>query len=243
MVAEHGLRIATAYDDMYNLPPERIVQAIERLGHRGVINHYVGMSHYFALDGAGLVDPTRTLNEAALAWHRDFARAAKARGFDVIWSLSYEILDMFCPAAWKQRARDGSAAATGYVPPSTLVSPASAAGIAYLSDVAVALAGLSVEAGLAPQVQIGEPWWWVTASHGICLYDEAAKVALGGDPVAIDDVRGTLNAAQRDLLDAAGVLLAASTASIASAVKAAVPGATTLLLAYLPGSLDPVAPK
>src|SRR6185369_9764226 len=62
VVPEHGLRIATAYDDMYNLPPERIVQAIERLGHRGVINHYLGMSHYFALDGTGRLDPTRTLN-------------------------------------------------------------------------------------------------------------------------------------------------------------------------------------
>ena len=150
VVGEHGLRIATAYDDMYNLPPERIIRAIERLGHRGVINHYIGMSHYFALDGAGLVDPAKTFNASALAWHRDFARAAKARGFAVIWSVSYEILDMFCPAAWKQRARDGSAAATGYVPPSTLVSPASAAGIAYLRAVAVALAGLSVEAGLIP---------------------------------------------------------------------------------------------
>ena len=108
VVPEHGLRIATAYDDMYNLPPERIVQAIERLGYRGVINHYVGMSHYFALDGAGMLDPTRTLNSAALAWHRDFARAAKARGYEVIWSISYEILDMFCPDAWKQRAFDGS---------------------------------------------------------------------------------------------------------------------------------------
>ena len=108
VVPEHGLRIATAYDDMYNLPPERIVQAIERLGYRGVINHYVGMSHYFALDGAGKLDPTRTLNSAALAWHRDFARAAEAHGYGVIWSLSYEMLDMFCPEAWKQRAFDGS---------------------------------------------------------------------------------------------------------------------------------------
>ena len=243
VVGEHGLRIATAYDDMYNLPPERIIRAIERLGHRGVINHYIGMSHYFALDGAGLVDPAKTFNASALAWHRDFARAAKARGFAVIWSVSYEILDMFCPAAWKQRARDGSAAATGYVPPSTLVSPASAAGIAYLRAVAVALAGLSIEAGLIPQVQIGEPWWWITATKGICLYDDAAKVALGGNPVAIDDVRGSLSAAQRALLDAAGVILAASTASIAAAVKAAVPGAKTLLLVYLPGSLDPLAPE
>ena len=66
VVAEHALRIATAYDDMYNLPPERIVQAIERLGHRGVINHYVGMSHYFALDGMGMVDPTRTTSRSLI---------------------------------------------------------------------------------------------------------------------------------------------------------------------------------
>ena len=52
VVPEHGLRIATGYDDLYNLPPERVVLAIERLGYRGVINHYIGMSHYFALDGS-----------------------------------------------------------------------------------------------------------------------------------------------------------------------------------------------
>jgi hypothetical protein len=28
---EHGLRIATAYDDMYNLPPERVIQSAARL--------------------------------------------------------------------------------------------------------------------------------------------------------------------------------------------------------------------
>jgi hypothetical protein len=74
VVPEHDLRIATAYDDMYNLPPERVIDTVERLGHRGVINHYVGMSHYFGLDGTGLLDQARTLNSAALAWHQDFAR-------------------------------------------------------------------------------------------------------------------------------------------------------------------------
>jgi hypothetical protein len=123
VVPEHGLRIASAYDDMYNLPPERVVETIERLGFRGSINHYVGMSHYFGLDEAAKLDPARTLNSAALAWHQDFARAAKARGYDVIWSISYEILNMFCPDAWKQRAFDGSPALTGWDPPSTLLSP------------------------------------------------------------------------------------------------------------------------
>lgn len=243
VVPEHRLRIATAYDDMYNLPPERIIREIERLGYRGTINHYVGMSHYFGLDGAGLLDPSRTLNSAAAAWHADFARAAKARGYDVIWSVSYEILDMFCPGSWKQRSYDGSVALTGWEPPSALISPANGSAVDFLKTVAVQLAQIAGDEGLLPQIQIGEPWWWVTASGGICLYDDAAKAAFGGDPVAITNVRGSISAAQRQLLDDAGAVLAASTAAIASAVKQGWPGAKTLLLAYLPTVLDPAAPE
>jgi uncharacterized protein (TIGR02217 family) len=240
---EHALRIATAYDDMYNLPPERVVQAIERLGFRGVISHYVGMSHYFGLNGGGLLDPSRPMNSAALAWHLDLARAAKARGYEVIWSLSYEILDMFCPVGWKQRSYDGSVALTGWDPPSALVSPANDAAIEFLSTVATQLAEIAEEAGLRPQVQIGEPWWWVMPTGTICLYDDAANAALGGNPVEISNVRAPLNASQLALLDQAGALLSASTATIAAAVKQAAPDARTLLLAYLPTVLDPEAPE
>jgi uncharacterized protein (TIGR02217 family) len=240
---EHGLRIATAYDDMYNLPAERVVQAAERLGYRKVLNHYLGMSHYFGLDGSGKLDANRTLNSAALAWHRDFARAAKARGYDVIWSVSYEILDMFCPEGWKQRAYDGSQALTAWDPPSTLVSPANVEAIGFLEKVAAELVGISVEAGLQPQLQIGEPWWWVTPSGAICLYDDAAKAALGGNPAEITNVRSPLTAEQAQLLDQAGALLAASTSAIAAAVKAAAPAVRTSLLVYLPTVLDPDAPE
>jgi len=243
VVPEHVLRIATAYDDMYNLPPQRIVQAIERLGYRSLINHYIGMSHYFALDGVGKLDPARTFNAAALAWHRDFARAAKARGYDVIWSVSYEILDMFCPEGWKQRAFDGSPALTAYEPPSTLISPASAPGIAFLSNVADELVAIAGEAGLLAQVQLGEPWWWVRPDGAICLYDDAAKAAFGGSPVEIGDVRGPLSSAQLALLDQAGAVLAASTAQIATTIRLADPSAKMLLLIYLPSVLDPAAPE
>lgn len=243
VVPEHELRIATAYDDMYNLPPERVVQAVERLGYRAIINHYVGMSHYFALDGTGLLDATRTLNSAALAWHRDFARAAKARGYEVIWSLSYEILDMFCPDAWKQRAFDGSAGLTAWDPPSALVSPANETAIGFLKNIANQLVAIAEEAGLQPQVQIGEPWWWVTPEGSICLYDDAAKARLGGNPVEISNVRSSLSVAQVELLDAAGALLAESTAEISTAVKQASSNATTLLLIYLPTVLDRQAPE
>ena len=161
----------------------------------------------------------------------------------MIWSLSYEIFDQFCPPAWKQRAFDGASAATGYEPPSTLVSPASAEGVGYLGRIAAELAGLSVEAGLEPQFQIGEPWWWVRGDGAICCFDEAAKVALGGEPAVISNVRAPLSPGQVAVLDQAGVLLAASTASIFEAVKAAVPATRTHLLTYLPGVLDPAAPE
>jgi uncharacterized protein (TIGR02217 family) len=240
---QHGFGACTAFDDMYNLAPERVVRATEAAGFRGTINHYVGMSHYPALAPDGLVDPTQGMNVAALAWHRDFARAAKARGFDIIWSLSYELLDMFCPAGWKQRACDGVAAATGYDPPSTLLSPANAEAMAYLGQIAAELVGLSIEAGLPPMCQVGEPWWWVRGDGAICCYDDAAKAALGGDPVIISDVGGSLTAEQKALLDQAGALLAASTASILAAARAVAPSTKTHLLAYLPGPLDPEAPE
>lgn len=243
VVPEHSLRIATAYDDMYNLPPERVIDAIERLGFRDVINHYVGMSHYFGLDGAALLDPTRTMNSAALAWHRDFARAAANRGYALIWSLSYEILDMFCPAPWQQRAFDGSVGLTGWDPPSALISPANADAIAFLAQVATELTETSVEFGLEPQIQIGEPWWWVTSAGALCLYDDAARAALGGSPVAIDDVHSPMTPEQLALLDQAGALLATSTAAICNGVRMAVPNATTLLLAYLPTILDSSSPE
>ena len=243
MVPEHELRIATAYDDQYHLPPERVVRTAYRLGYRKLINHYVGMSHYMGLGADGSADPAVPINAAALAWHRGFAKAAKALGFEVIWSLSYEILDQFCPDGWKQRRFDGTPAATGYDPPSALVSPANGQAIAFLGELAGELVQLAADEGLQPQIQIGEPWWWVTPDHQLCLYDDAAKAALGGSPIDIGDVRGGKTPPEIALLDAAGALLAQSTAAIIASARAREPATRTHLLAYLPGPLDPAAPE
>ncbi|KQM96672.1 DUF2460 domain-containing protein [Sphingomonas sp. Leaf25] len=246
VVPEHGLGICSGYDDSYHLTPARLLHNALRLGYRGDIVHYVGMSHYFRLERAGdglfVSLAGGALNVGCAAWHRDFAARALALGYGVIWSLSYELFDAHCRGDWKQRASDGSPALTGWVPPSTLLSPAHPGAMAYLQAVARAFVGLGVAAGLVARFQVGEPWWWVTPGHRICLYDAAAKVALGGDPVVIDDVRGELDAARRDLLDRAGALLAASTAALVAAARAA--GAVqVLLLAYLPTILDPAAPE
>jgi uncharacterized protein (TIGR02217 family) len=248
MAPEHGLSMATGYDDGFNQTPERIISAIHALGYRGAINHYVGMSHYFRLErsGGGLYVSLAggVLNAPCAAWHADFASRAKALGFDVIWSLSYELFNAHCWNDWKQRAENGDPALTGWEPPSTLLSPAHGGAMGYLQAVAQAFVAIALAAGLTIRFQVGEPWWWVMPADGrICLYDDAARAALGGSPVSIPDVRGAMSAPQKALLDAAGALLAASTAALCAAVKALAPEAVTHLLAYLPTILDPAAPE
>jgi uncharacterized protein (TIGR02217 family) len=248
LVPPHGLMIATGYDDAYNQTPARVLRQILALGYRGAIDHYVGMSHYFRLAweaGAGLHLVSLaggTLNVAAAAWHRDFLARAAALGFEVILSLSYELLDQHCWEDWKQRAADGSPALTGWDPPSTLLSPASEPAMAYLRTVAAAFAALAAGAGPV-RVQIGEPWWWTRADGTICLHDAAARAALGPDADRVTNLVGPLGAAQTAVLDAAGALLSASTAALGAAVKAVAPDAELLLLAYLPTVLDPRMPE
>ncbi|HZF46333.1 MAG TPA: DUF2460 domain-containing protein, partial [Sphingomonadaceae bacterium] len=114
--------------------------------------------------------------------------------------------------------------------------------------VAAQVVALQKAAGLPVLFQIGEPWWWVTPDGRICLYDDAAKAALGGHPPNIPDMRLPLGEAQKDLLDEAGELLAASTAALTEGVRAAAgaagaAGTEVLLLAFTPTILDPAMPE
>jgi uncharacterized protein (TIGR02217 family) len=230
---EHQLRIATGYDDLYHLTPARVLRNVVRLGYRGPINHYVGMSHY-----AGLEDGLAAggLNVPCVAWHEDFLNRARPLGFEVILSLSYELLARYCPEDWMQRAGNGDPALTGWEPPSALLSPANEEAMAWLRGIARGLARLAIAAEMPVRFQIGEPWWWVMPDGRICLYDDAAVAAF--DPVPIADVRGTLDVAQVATLDDAGAVLAASTAGLCAAVRDEAPEAECLLLVYLPTVLD-----
>jgi uncharacterized protein (TIGR02217 family) len=243
ILPEHGLSIASGYDDSYHLTPARLLRNALHLGYRGSIVHYVGMSHYFRLeaDGGGLYASLAggVLNAPCVAWHQHSAAEAKALGYGVIWSLSYELLDGHCRGDWKQRAMDGAPALTGWEPPSALLSPAHGGAMAYLQQVAQAFVALAIKAGLAVRFQVGEPWWWVMPDGGPCLYDDAARAAL--QPVAIASVREPLDADQTASLDRAGAVLAASTAALTAAVRQVAPEAETLLLAYLPTVLDAAA--
>ncbi|MEG3091332.1 DUF2460 domain-containing protein [Sphingomonas sp. PB1R3] len=246
VLPEQGFHIASGYDDSYHLTPQRLLRNMLHLGYRGSIVHYVGMSHYFRLErsGEGLYASLSggALNVASAAWHRGLAHEVKALGYDLIWSLSYELFDAHCWGDWKQRSADGAPALTGWEPPSTLLSPAHSGAMAYLQAVAQAFLAIGQVAGLRPQFQVGEPWWWVRPSDGApCLYDAAAVAAFA--PVPMASMAGSKTQAQRDTLDRAGACLAASTAALCAAVKAAAPGCVTHLLTYLPTVLDPLAPE
>ncbi|MBH9537018.1 DUF2460 domain-containing protein [Novosphingopyxis sp. YJ-S2-01] len=248
MLPEHALRMATGYDDAYNQSPERLLRQIRALGYRGIINHYVGMSHYFRLEssGPGLYVSLAggTLNAPCSAWHRDFAARALAMGFETILSLSFELFDAHCWNDWKQRAENGDPALTGWNPPSTLLSPAHGGAMGYLRAVGRAFAAIQRDAGQAVRFQIGEPWWWIMPDRRICLYDAAAWNAFGSDIVSIPSIDGAKTAAQQAMLDRAGEMLAAATAALADAVRdeAGSAGATLYLLVYLPTVLDAAAP-
>jgi uncharacterized protein (TIGR02217 family) len=249
MIPEHDLKMATGYDDAYNQTPARLMRQILALGYRGTINHYFGMSHYFRLQPLGNAHYVSlsggALNAPCIAWHRSFAAQAKALGYDLIFSLSYELFDAHCWNDWKQRAFNGDPALTAWEPPSALLSPAHGGAINYLKAVARAFVAILKAAGLPVKFQIGEPWWWIMPDGRICLYDAAANAAFGALSVSIPSIKGSKTAAQKAMLDKAGQLLAASTASICDAVRAEAgsAGAQTLLLVYLPTVLDADAPE
>ena len=234
MVPAHRMRIAGGYDDSYNVTPARLLRNMLQLGYRGIADHYVGMSHYFRLDGdLKATSVGGAINVACAVWHADFLARAEAMGFAVMLALSYELLDQHCPEDWKQRTAGGTPGLTAWEPPSALLSPANDDAMGYLQDVARAFVALATG---TVRFQIGEPWWWVTAGGEPCLYDAAAVAAFA--PVPIADVRGALDAGQRATLDAAGTVLAASTLALRDAVRDAAPGAQVALLVYLPTVLD-----
>ena len=246
--AKGGVGIASGYDDSYHLTPARLVRQIVGLGYRGDVVHYVGMSHYMRLaasgDGFQVSIAGGALNAPCATWHAGLAAACKAAGLGMIWSLSYELFDAYCPDDWKQRASDGSPALTGWDPPSALLSPAHAAAMGYLQLVAREFVAIGVAAGLAPKFQVGEPWWWIASEGRICAYDAATTAMLGAASVAIADVRGVPGAPELAMLDALGALLATSTAALVAAARdeAGAAGLVSHLLVYLPTVLDAGAP-
>jgi len=250
-VPPHGAAAATGYDDCYNQTPARVIRNMRQLGYRGSVLHYVGMSHAFRLQayagGYKVATSGDPLCAAARAWHAAFFAQCKAAGYAPIASQSFEVLADQCPDAWQQMAADGTPARTGWSPPSALLSPAHSGAAQWQASVATAFAGLLADAGCKVRYQIGEPWWWVTTSGTICLYDDATKAAFGGNLPALPSMDQPMSAAQLAVLDKAGQLLAAATGALAASVRNLANSRSTsaevMLLAFLPTVLSPTMPE
>ena len=247
-IPPHGERMATAYDDAFNQTPARLLRNVIGLGYRDDVVHYVGMSHFMRLerqpDASLLASSAGELCEPAKRWHANFFEQCRANDLEAIGSISYELFNAYCPEDWKQRTASGDPALTGWVPPSTLLSPANLQAMGWLQASANAFVELQEQAQLPVRMQVGEPWWWVTNAREICLYDAAAQAAFGGGPPVIDDLANPLDAAQLALLDQAGALLSQSTADLTAAIRGHATGsAEVLLLAFTPTILDPEMPE
>ena len=247
LVPPHDIGMASAYDDSYNLTPARLARNILGLGYRGAVIHYVGMSHYFRLapepDDSLIVARPAQLCTPCEAWHTSYFAECKRLDLQPIVSLSYELFAQHCPPEWMQRAFNGDPALTGWVPPSSLLSPANATAMSYLQDIAADFVALMLGEGLAVHFQIGEPWWWVGFDGRICLYDNAVKT-VRPNPPDIPDLSAPMDTAQLELLDWAGEILAASTGALRDRVQLEASGqATTYLLVFTPTILDPQRPE
>lgn len=255
-VPPHHVRAATAYDDQFNQVPERVVANQEALGYRSVLNHYVGMSHYanLAWDVAASaylpqLGAAPRLNIPTIAWHTAYCEAAKARDMRVILSLSFELFDANCPEGWKQRAHDGAPAQTGWVPPSSLLSPCNGEAMTYLQDVVKAFCQVAADAGAEFDFQCGEPWWWYQIGGGLqpCFYDAATMAAFTSEtglpvPTRHVSVLETPDAAQEVYLDWLEVQLGIATLALRDSVRAAFPAARQMLLFFTPQVLSNEAP-
>ncbi len=251
----HGLGIANGYDDTFNLVPERIIRNVVQLGYRTWIDHYVGMSHYFRLawhagDMRFVVNPAApTINTATIAWHQAFFAAAKRYRFIVIVSLSFELFDDHAPEDWKQRTHNGTAAQTGWSPPSTLIAPTHADGLAYLKTVFLAFLSLQEDAGLPCHAQIGEPWWWhqIADDDAPCFYDDTTTALYTTEtglpvPDVHESIFETPTADQSAYLDWLGAKLGAATHYLRDSIRADYADAVLSLLFFTPQVLNPAAP-
>jgi uncharacterized protein (TIGR02217 family) len=220
---EHGMRMCSGYDDSYNQAPERLVEQWEALGYRALVNHYVGMSHYYALQaaGSGRFEVSGGLCASAVAWHRALLRAANAAGFELILSLSFELFDANAPAEWAQRDVGGNRALTGWEPPSTLLSPCNSQAMGWLQGIASAFGTLAAAEAQRVLFQVGEPWWWVGPEGRPCFYDAATVdrwvAETGSQPPPMGDVLGVRSSPERAWMDWLGARLSDATLAVRDA--------------------------
>jgi hypothetical protein len=267
----HSLGMTDGWDNAYPFSPELVVERFRDLGFVRRYVMYVGMSHpqSFAWDaglvrdgvtGGWVIDPALPpVNRPTRLWFEDFARRLTALNIELWISVSFEILNSLCPPEWRQRDALGNPALTGWDPPSSLVSPANLAGRAWLAALANDFITICRRQGCRVGMQIGEPWWWISAFEPgkpafllppeawvVFIYDPhvtAAWTAATGLPVPTPRITAAQAseealAANRAYLAFCRSLLGETTNRMIEAIHAEHPGIDTAILVFTPQVLD-----
>lgn len=251
----HRVRLAEGYDDENHRNPSRLISTMVQMGFSGIIDLYIGASHFYDKKGPdGVVsldytymtlDTTKTINAAFKAWLIAYLKEMAANGFtDIVVSVSMENLQM--PDAWKQRLSDGSVGQTGWIPPTNFYSPCDIAGKTWIEGATRATLDIVVGLGFKPILQLGEPWWWwETAKSGQppCIYDYASKLKFKADtgfdmPIISNTSEVLMTGNNLILANWCNAQLTAYSNFMKSIVKSYVGGQYTTLF-FLPTVLDP----
>lgn len=252
----HALRMADGFDNAYPLTPERIVEQVWRLGYRDFYVLFMGISKFHALtwdeaEGRYIVDPAKpVLNAPTAQWIDDLFARLRAKGYRIIISLSFEILNRFMPSDWMQRDHAGNPGLTGWQPPSSLIAPTVPAALAWLRDVYLDLLGRVAAVGGDIAFQIGEPWWWDGSfgSQAPHIYDATTMAAyMSATGAAVPEPKLTLifgqPAAQHlPYLSWCRDRLGVATGWLVAEIRAVFPDAVSHILLFSPQLLREGAP-
>ena len=179
-IPDNHLEMTGGYDDSYHLNPLRTLTQYKRLGYSKQITVYMGMSHMFKLGWSTVENralytlQTEPINNVSREWFTTFASTAASLGIDVVFSMSYEMLNEFAPTNWRQMDYLGRPALTGWTPPSTLLAFTMPDVMQHLKNTAMQIGNIAYAAGLKTFLfQVGEPWWWdgSYSNTGPCFYD------------------------------------------------------------------------
>lgn len=247
-IAAHDVGMATSYDDMYNLTPERVVENMWRLGYRGRVNHYCGMSHYYETqwnkaNSKWELNQAVKINNSTREWHNSFMKELSSRGYSAHCSVSFELMSTVCPVEWVQHDWNDNLAATGYTPPSYVLSPTIDGGMDYITNVMIEFGQIMRNNGLTPGLQIGEPWWWYNVATGMpCVYDYPTKLAFNAATGLYAEDMGTLSnpktsATIEKYKEFVRDRLGQRVVAIANRIRTALPGASVSPLPFLPSIL------
>lgn len=191
----NSYRLAEGFDDEYNKNPKRLIESMRLLGYKGMINFYIGASHFYDKWGKQgevsqgvhhiTLDKEKGINHTFRVWLTHYLRAMKANGFDdIVISVSMECLQM--PLEWRQLMYNGKPGQTGWEPPTSFYSPVNPEVQTYIRRITKETLDIVVSEEFTPILQLGESWfWWQEFVPGDvntpfegrppCFYDNATK--------------------------------------------------------------------